>query len=131
MKYFFCCILFIISCSTTTEAIHNDGLIGSWNYASRSEDGTETFTSSSKLSGENSGIQFSKNMQFVERMNMGWCGTPPAALENNSGYWIENSPKKLVVSVKYWGGVQNYNVEIISLTETELVIKRTYLYNGE
>ncbi len=94
-------------------------LIGSWvepNY----DDEQTVFKRASFLPNDAYGILFKANGDFVERSS-GWCGTPPLFFSDYEGNWeLDNT---LVTITQQYYPI-NYSWRIISVTETELIVKR-------
>lgn len=97
-----------------------DALHGTWieqNYS----DSTQIFIKSDSLLDDIYGITFKSNGDFVERKNIGWCGTPPVTFGNYDGSYNRND-SIVEIEVPYWGGMSNYKWQIISVSEDELEI---------
>lgn len=102
-----------------------ENLLGTWVFRSY-ENETYTMEKSFKLEDENSGLVILNNGLLIERKNIGWCGTPPVVYDNYKGTWKSASNNTLEVNVEYWGGTENYSIEIVSVTNSTLVFKKTY-----
>lgn len=118
-------IVFLIAvlsgCETNEVIIEADNLLlGNWIYPTYASD-TTTFTRSTSLPDEGSGIAFNQNGTFIERTS-GWCGTPPLTYYNVEGsFTIDNNLISINSSQSY---PSFYGWKIIELTNTKLVVKR-------
>ena len=104
-----------------------ENLEGVWIFKSF-EDEIYTMQKAYILEKDNSGLVFYNNGKIVERKNSGWCGTPPVSYSNFDGSWKSESGNKLNIKVGYWGGTEKYTIEIISLTGSNFIYKRNYIY---
>ena len=114
----FATILF--SCENNETIIDSDNLlIGFW--VSPVYDGeTTTFNRGNSLPGDDYGISFTENGDFIEHTS-GWCGTPPLSFFDIEGsFELENT----LISISTQSYPTNYAWRIVSLTENELVVKR-------
>jgi len=94
-------------------------LIGSWVEPNYNDEQT-VFKRASSLPNAGYGILFKANGDFVERSS-GWCGTPPLIFSDYEGKWeLDNT---LVTITQQYYPI-NYSWRIISVTETELIVKR-------
>ncbi|WOD44211.1 hypothetical protein [Hwangdonia lutea] len=94
-------------------------LIGSWVEPNYSEEQT-VFKRAAALPDNGPGIMFKANGGFVERSS-GWCGTPPLVYSDYNGNWVlENT---LVTIAQEFYPI-NYAWRIVSVSETELIVKR-------
>ena len=120
LLYFF--LLSMVSCTSNDAEIPLSAnlLIGSW--VDPIYDGeTITFKRASALPDNDYGISFKLNGILVERSS-GWCGTPPLSFFDYTGTWeVEGS---LILMSQEYLYPNNYAWRIVSLTETELVVKR-------
>ena len=120
LLYFF--LLSMVSCTSNDAEIplSDNLLIGSW--VDPIYDGeTITFKRASALPDNDYGISFKLNGILVERSS-GWCGTPPLSFFDYTGTWeVEGS---LILMSQEYLYPNNYAWRIVSLTETELVVKR-------
>ncbi len=128
--------IFAISCDDSST-ITNPDLIGSskllhgtWVYDNFTDDIT-TLKRTVKLDSSSYGFIFFENGSFLERKSSDWCGTPPISYANFSGTWTLAGENYINISVGYWGGITNYRIEVISISDTELKIKYYYpFYNN-
>ncbi|MBL4606175.1 MAG: hypothetical protein JKY02_11095 [Flavobacteriaceae bacterium] len=118
---FFFLLVTLLSCQTNEEIEINPTnlLIGYWGNAIY-ENETTTFQRINSLPDEGYGVAFKENDVFIERTS-GWCGTPPLSFFNIEGTWQKEEALIMISSNGYLG---NYTWRIISLDETQLVIKR-------
>ncbi len=117
-------ILILISCTDNpvNESIP-DNLEGTWVYRSYQED-VYTMEKSINLENDNSGLIILGNGKFIERKNIGFCGTPPVVYDNYQGNWESLSDTKLKIEVEYWGGTENFTMDIVSVTNSFLKFKK-------
>lgn len=109
------------SCETNQEiAIDSDNLLlGNWIEPIYNGEET-TFKRGNSLPSEAYGISFKISGNFTERTS-GWCGTPPLTYFNIDGnFELEDTLIKIYTN----NYPSNYAWRIVSLTETELVVKR-------
>jgi hypothetical protein len=120
-------ILILISCSDNpvNDSIPGN-LEGTWVYRSYQED-VYTMEKSFNLENDNSGLVILGNGSFVERKNIGFCGTPPVVYDNYQGNWKSLSDTKLKVTVGYWGGTENFTMDIISVTNSVLKFRKSMI----
>lgn len=115
--------VFIINSCQQNDEIEvnlNDLLIGNW-VSGTYQNETLTFQRVNSLNDDAYGISFKSNGNFIERSS-GWCGTPPLTFFDYQGSWqTENTLIKIVSSNSFNGGI---NWRVVSLTETELIVKR-------
>ena len=114
----FATILF--SCENNETIIDSDNLlIGFW-VAPVYDGETTTFNRGNSLPGDDYGISFTENGDFIEHTS-GWCGTPPLSFFDIEGsFELENT----LISISTQSYPTNYAWRIVSLTESELVVKR-------
>ncbi len=123
-KIIFCIML--IGCSNNpTDVNVPNGLYGIWVFSSYDNEVT-IMKRASKFEDNNSGFNIMSNGRFVERKNSGWCGTPPIAYANYEGTWKPKEKNLLNILVGYWGGTQNYDIQIISLNNLELKFRQQF-----
>jgi hypothetical protein len=104
----------------------SDNLEGTWVYRSYEND-VYTMEKSFQLEKDNSGIVILGNRKLIERKNVGFCGTPPVVYDNYEGNWESISDKVLRINVEYWGGTENYTMEIVSVTNSILKFKKVMI----
>lgn len=120
-------ILILISCTDNPVNVSiPDNLEGTWVYRSYQED-VFTMEKSINLENDNSGLIILDNGTFIERINVGWCGTPPVVYDNYQGNWESLSGTKLKINVGYWGGTENFTMDIVSVTNSVLKFKRVMI----
>ena len=120
-------ILILISC--TDNPVNKsipDNLEGTWVYRSYQED-VYTMEKSINLENDNSGLIILGNGKFIERKNIGFCGTPPVVYDNYQGNWESLSDNKLKVVVDYWGGTENFTIDIVSITNSVLKFRKSII----
>jgi len=117
-------VLILVSCADNpvNESIP-DNLEGTWVYRSYEND-VYTMEKSLSLENDNSGLVILGNRKLIERKNVGFCGTPPVVYDNYEGNWESLSDTKLKINVGYWGGTENYTMEIVSVTNSLLKFRK-------
>lgn len=121
--------LIIASCDCRIESQEEDALFNIWVNYDDDFSAPVTLKSSNKFDHYHPGFEIRSDGEFIERKNSGWCGTPPIAYANYSGVWEKISADTLEITVEYWGGIENYKIEILSVDENELLIN--YVYSHE
>jgi hypothetical protein len=111
-------LVILFSCEENEQIIENL-FIGNWSHAIYNAE-TTTFTRVKSLQNEDYGISFKENGNFIEHTS-GWCGTPPLTFFNIEGtYQLENT----LIRISTQSYPTTYAWRILSLTATELVVKR-------
>lgn len=119
----------IFSCKQIpTESSAPNEFTGTWVYQ-RSEEGLTVMKNSAGLDSNNYGFIIFSDHRFVERKNVGWCGTPPIVYGNYAGKWKKEADNVLNINVGYWGGETSYKMEIVLLASTELKLKLVFNTN--
>lgn len=111
-----------VSCEEK-EQLHpetDNQLIGHWTNMLQN-DTLWTFERVTKLPENAYGFVIKSNYQFIERKNVGWCGTPPVSYGDYEGSWAM-SDTILNINVPYWGGMAEYQWKLISVDENILTI---------
>lgn len=122
-----CTVLIFAACSDNIVSTGLSGdLEGTWVFKSY-ENENYTLKRSFSLAEDKAGIIFFRDGKLIERKNIGWCGTPPVVYDNYTGNWYTESDNKLKISVGFWGGTETYKLEIVLLSESDLVFKKSYL----
>lgn len=140
MKIFFTFLILVLlvcwtSCETTNE-FDEDFILSYWMIEQDSEVGESVldsvllFNRVSALDFNSYGFAFLKEGHFIERKNIGWCGTPPISYGNFQGEWTMKGNKINLVS-DYWGtkviGERIHQEwELVSISENQMTIKRLY-----
>ena len=120
-------ILILVSCTDNpvSENIPAN-LEGTWVYRSYEND-VYTMEKSFRLEDDNYGLVLLGNRKLIERKNVGFCGTPPVVYDNYEGNWESLSDTKLLINVEYWGGTENYTLEIVSVTNSVLKFRKSII----
>lgn len=109
---------------------YNFDLIGIWSYDFVDEGGASVVLKKvNQFDEDNHGIQFFENGDFVQRQINSWCGTPPVTYENYNGTWAYSENNIVDIEAQYWGGTENYQLEILSVDNTQLRLKYIYEQN--
>lgn len=111
--------IILFSCEENKLEIENTDnlLIGNWTNAIY-ENETTSFSRANELPKDNYGISFKVDGSLVEKTS-GWCGTPPLSFFNLEGNYQLKDSLITIFMDNY-----SYAWRIISLTETNLVVKR-------
>jgi hypothetical protein len=72
------------------------------------------------------GFVLAEDGTFLERKNVGWCGTPPITYGNFEGTWTALSDSLLDIVVDYWGGVMTYQMRIVEVDTDSLSVRYFY-----
>lgn len=67
------------------------------------------------------GVSFGQKSHFVERTNVGWCGTPPITMQNYLGTWFLTD-SVVNISVVRWNGYASFQWKVIKVTEGKLLV---------
>lgn len=119
-------VLLIAACEKDNIKVDpNNPLLGNWvNYGY--EDQNQVLKRSISLEEDKPGFVFCADGTFIERNISGWCATPPVSYSNYRGTFSFVEDDLIHVNVEYWGGMRDYYLSIISLSESEM--KVLYLY---
>lgn len=120
-----------ISCDYCTQPISNDAMYNVWVKYDDDFNDPNTFRSANKLDKNRYGFIIESDGTFIHRQNSGWCGTPPIAYKNYNGTWKELSKDTLEIISEFWGGLDTFKIEILSVTGTELKINYIYRYEED
>jgi hypothetical protein len=114
-----------ISCTNDNYKIDPDNaMLGTWVNTGYQED-MSLYSKSSDFS-ENPCYKFNADGTMVERMNSGWCGTPPISYGDYSGTWSIINENTVRVNVTYWGGTRSYKINIRYVSPTTLKVTFDY-----
>ena len=106
------------------EAVNVHPLVGTW-IQRDVENEVMIMERTFHLDTNKYGFIFYVQGTFLERKNAGWCGTPPIVYTNFTGQWKSETNDLLTIDVDYWGGREEYTMEIISVTTSELRFRRS------
>ena len=122
------CLLIVIitfafaSCAKDEIIIDPDNLlIGNWNYSDYNDDAL-LFERSNGFVDDHC-YKLIPEGSMTERINSGWCGTPPISFEDFPGTWSVINDTLVEVSVGYWGGTDNYILDFKFLGQNLLELK--------
>lgn len=121
-------IILIVSCSICTEPKSASDIYNVWVDYKDDYANPRVLTLSNKLDENKYGFIIESDGTFIERKNAGWCGTPPIYYENIDGSWKYISDDVLEITVDFWGGIDTFKIEIVSIDEYELKINYIYDY---
>lgn len=120
-------VLLTFGCKQSSEpdikVDENNLILGYWVNPEYNNSGDIVSFSRADDFNQEYGFVFKSNLDFIERKNAGWCGTPPISYDNFDGDF-ELTDKTLKINVSYWGGKAYYQWEIISLDNKKLTIKK-------
>ncbi len=114
------------SCKYSTETSENKTIHGIWVHQDYKQDGSRVLKKIPELDENNYGFKIDTDGRFIERKNIGFCGTPPITYGNFDGKWRFLSNDSIGVEVNYWGGTTSYSFKIISITDNTLNIRYYY-----
>ncbi|MCK5136318.1 MAG: hypothetical protein KAR19_11070 [Bacteroidales bacterium] len=122
-------VLVLTSCEKSMNEVEmlgaNADIVGTW-IENGYEDDVTLFERAEILDHLKYGFTINGDGTFVERKNIGWCGTPPITYDNFKGDWVALSDSLLEITVGYWGGTMTYQMRIVFLDQDSLGIR--YLY---
>lgn len=99
------------SCDKEIIIIDPDNpVIGNWIYSDYNDEAL-FFERSTGFTNDHC-YNFKPDGSLTERKNSGSCGTPPISYENFHGTWLKENDTLIGVSVGYWGGTDNYTLDI-------------------
>ena len=93
-------------------------LYGTWQSVSVNS-GTRSLRRVTELENQY-GFVIRPNGGFVERKNVGFCGTPPISYGDFQGTWNLIEDSKLAISVDFWGGRTEYIMKV-KLVKSDLL----------
>lgn len=111
-----------ISCEESTDPAIDDSelLLGYW-INPVYVDTLVRYERAAELKENAYGFAFRTEHVYVERKNIGWCGTPPVTMDDYEGTWTRQD-SVIDIDVPYWGGMAHFKWKIISLDDTHLTI---------
>jgi hypothetical protein len=104
-----------------TNIVTPGDLVGCW-VNPQYNDSTIVYNRAAEFA-DGPGILFKIDGSLVEKMNAGFCGTPPVTYAEYAGSFIVYD-SIISVSVGYWGGTMDYALELISVNGDFLTVKR-------
>jgi hypothetical protein len=117
-------LLFLISCAdNSVDPGFSSDLFGTWVYRSAEND-LVIMEKSPVFDIEKYGFQIEKDGRYIERKINGWCGTPPVVYANYNGAWMKESDSVLKIAVEFWGGREDYKIEIVSVSPSILKYRK-------
>jgi hypothetical protein len=81
------------------------------------ENGHYVYKKAEQFDPKKQGIAFKENGELIKRQNAGWCGTPPISYSNFEGKWKWTAEDTILIEYKYWGGVANAKLKVVSLDD--------------
>lgn len=119
--------LFLLLACSEKEAVkeelivfENEKLIGNWTNPVI-VDTLVKYERVNELKKDEYGFSFMNDQKFLERKNVGWCGTPPITYGDHNGTWSRNN-SEINVTVDSWDGTVVYKWQIISLDDKYLTV---------
>lgn len=105
------------------------GYLGTWIEARFDpQTGTTVLSRTETLAEDRYGFVLDADGDFIERKNIGWCGTPPIVYGNFDGTWEALAEDSLAITVGYWGGTTEYTLEIVDRAADTLRVRYHYQY---
>ncbi len=77
-------------------------------------DSSQIFREALNLNEETYGFGILPGGKFVEKKNIGFCGTPPVVYGLYEGRWEENPEGNLFIETQFWGGEQSFEIKILN-----------------
>ncbi|MCG1034985.1 hypothetical protein [Polaribacter sargassicola] len=112
--------LLFFSCEENQITLDADNLLlGNWVEPVYNGE-TTTYKRGESLPNKGYGISFNQQNIYTERTS-GWCGTPPLSYFNVEGTF---ELKNQIINISKQSFPTDYALKIVSLTETELVVKK-------
>ncbi|UJR38667.1 hypothetical protein I4U23_031333 [Adineta vaga] len=91
-----------------------------------SDDG-DYYIRSTQFISNKPGYQFKPDGQFIQRQNVGWCGTPPITYGNYEGRWKVFDKTTLTVNGSNWRENYTKNLKYQFLTDDDNKVKFQWL----
>ena len=113
------------SCEKTKTSPEAGKLEGTW-VEDHFDECILILNKSDEIQEDNYGFTIYEAGRFVEHKNSGSCGTPPISYANFEGSWEYENDSTLKIVVGYWGGTMTYELDIIELTEDNLMVRYNY-----
>lgn len=128
LGFFFFSVLFI-SCDKSNEQdfpdVSDGTIFGYWIFHDM-EDDVYVMVKSDSFSTDKYGFAFFTNCSYSEHKNSDGCGTPPIVYRAYSGNWEYLSDSLYNISVDYWGGEIDYQLEILHMEGNTLRCRFDY-----
>ena len=121
-----CCLLLLNIKEVVASTANQPSFVGAWSSAGY-EDGKSIFKRVKDLEDGGYGFFIGSEGEFIERKNIGWCGTPPISYGNFEGHWEARSDTELKITVGFWGGTQEYKLKILSANPNKLEIIKEFI----
>lgn len=112
------CILIACEKANEPQSTDTDNIIGYW-INPVVTDTIWKFERASSLKDNDYGFSFKSGQLFVERKNVGWCGTPPITYGDFDGAWSKDD-SIINISVDYLGGIADYQWELVAVDNNNL-----------
>ena len=77
----------------------------------------------SKFLLDEAGYEFKSDGQFINRDNIGWCGTPPITYHNYIGRWKSIDEKTLTINSRHWQGPYTQTLQYQFIEDDKDIIK--------
>jgi hypothetical protein len=114
-------LIILSACNKDEIRIDPDNLLlGVWNYSEYQADAA-VFVRSPEFTDQHC-YRFNTDGTLTERKNSGWCGTPPVNYADYDGTWTIINDTLVHVTVGYWGGTMDYNLDIESINTNSLKV---------
>ena len=116
---------FTHSCKKSTIALDQEPLLGTW-VEEKWTDGVLELEKANKLHKDKYGFTLQSDGKLIEHKNSGWCGTPPISYADFEGTWHVISDDSLAIEVDFWGGIQNFHLKILQVSNEKMKVKYYY-----
>lgn len=121
--------LSLISCNKINDPnnekieINTQNLIlGYWTNSITDDGNTFIFQRTSEFKNDY-GLYFGENFNYIERNNVGGCGTPPITYGDFKGDF-DLLDSNIIINVDFWGGEAKINWKLISVNDSLLTLER-------
>jgi hypothetical protein len=100
-----------------------DPVIGVWVYDGWSQTDTASiYVLRNRLADNQYGYVFKPGGKMVQRVNSGWCGTPPITTADYSGTW-QTQGNRLVLRSENWSGPTTQTLTIVRRQGNQLLLR--------
>ena len=114
-------MMFVFSCAEQSLLEEQELDIKGFWINQETSDTIYTYERSSSLKEGDYGFAFNDGGVFIERKNIGWCGTPPISYGDFEGIWsLQDSI--IDITVDFWGGTADLKWKVILLDEQKLSV---------
>ncbi len=116
-------------CETPLTTVDDALLLGSWNEIGWEDGAVQVLQRSQQLDGDKYGITFFGNGSYIECANGdGLCINGQFVYQRYEGNWVRQKNGRIIIELPgHWGGLKNYEVEIIDFSEDELRLRYLFI----